>query len=286
MEHDAIAGGHAVDLALVRDLAIGGLETRTLDPDTPAAFLLPDGYRVEHAPDLEKWLPVPRRKRGVAEPATVEAFMGYVARHRTPATTVWVHPTDGSLVAILDDHEAELGAGNDPSQAGHGQHRAELDLKQTPEWKFWIGKDGHTFSQESFTEHIEDGVKEIVTPEPAAMLEIASTFHAKGELTFSKVTNLQNGNAQLGYNEQANATAGEAGEMEIPREIELAVAPFIGGPRYKLIARFRYRIRGGALTLTYRLDRPHDVVRDALQKVAEDVEAAFPGVVFIGEPRS
>ena len=57
-----------------------------------------------------------------------------------------------------------------------------------------------------------------------------------------------------------------------------------GGAPYKLTARFRYRIGGGALLLGYVLERAGDVVRDAFGQVVQQVAADTEMDVWHGTP--
>lgn len=292
-ELTALAAG---DAATLLGAGAANAEWTTLGTDA-FGFVVPDGYQVL-IEDTQTYSPHPRRKTGTVRPHTVEALTAYLQRHRQPASTVWVHPTSGNIVAVIDDHEGEPGPliviedgksveldHDDRGNPGHGEHRADLQLEHTPEWKFWIGHDGEAFSQSGFAEHIEDGAKEIVEPSPAALLEVASTFHAKSDVQFRQATRLQDGTVQFQYDEVIAASAGKSGEITIPSEFKLAVAPFVGEPKYAVTARLRYRLSVGKLTLSYRIERPHDVVRDALDGVRERLAAEFPGVVFVGTPR-
>jgi hypothetical protein len=67
---------------------------------------------------------------------------------------------------------------------------------------------------------------------------------------------------------------------------ELGLAPFVGEDAYRISARLRYRIRGGDLLLGYRLDRPADVLRDAVDGIADRLGQRFTlDRVFVGRPR-
>lgn len=66
--------------------------------------------------------------------------------------------------------------------------------------------------------------------------------------------------------------------------LKLALSPFIGEDRYAVIARLRYRLSGGRLTLGYKLDRPELVQRDALEKIAEALKEKFPLTYIGSEP--
>lgn len=218
--------------------------------------------------DLERYRDRPERPRGTYYPATVEAFINYVsAHHAGMETTVWVHPTEGQVVAVLDDHDGGL--------AGWGKHRAELSLLPTPEWTFWSEKDGELMGQQEFAELIEGGVRQIREPNAADMLEIAQSFHATTDANFRSKIVLASGEVRMAYDETIDAKAGQSGDIKIPQEFELAIAPFIGEDEYKVMARFRYRVRNGNLQLGYSLIEPELVVRDALERIADRITARF-----------
>lgn len=245
-----------------------------LDPDVPQLVIVPAGA-IPTMPDLEKWRAAPTRRTGTYRPATVEAFSAVTELYANDATTVWVHPTSGRVVAVFDDNAAE-----DP---GWGQHRADLQLRATPEWLYWANADKTMLGQEAFAEHIEGGLEEIVTPDAADLLEIAQSFHATKDSTFRSQTRLASGETQFQYDEQLQATAGAKGDLTVPTVILLAIAPFIGEDRYKITARLRFRLSSGRLTIGYFLDRPESVLQDALEGVASRLASAFPRT-FVGEP--
>ncbi len=193
------------------------------------------------------------------------------------ATTIWVHPENGKVVAVLDDHP--------PAGAAWGKHRAELHLVVTDEWKFWTANDGQMLSQEAFAEHIELGLREIREPAGADMLEIAQSFYATTNAEMRSARRLQDGSVRVMYNEETEASAGARGELDIPKQFTLGVAPFLGEDAYEVVARLRYRINNGDLRLGYKLERPADVVRDALGQIAARLGEEFGDHVFMGSPR-
>lgn len=180
------------------------------------------------------------------------------------------------VVAIINDHES-AGA------PGWRDHRVELRLTHTPEWLYWTGQDGNAMAQTAFAEHVEGGLAEITEPDAAAMLEIAQTFHATSAATFRSATRLHSGEQRLQYDEEVRANAGAAGELEVPTELRLAVAPFIGEEPYAVKARLRYRVNAGNLRLSYHLDRPEAIVRDALEQIADRLADRFART-YMGDP--
>jgi uncharacterized protein YfdQ (DUF2303 family) len=267
--------GDKGDIATLVKTALAAANPRELSTDTPQVLVLPDGSRA-HVPDVESFLPAPRRKTGAYVPDTVESFTAYVQWHEDEEhTTVWVHPTSGRITAVLNDHSADAPAWRD--------HTVNLKLLQTPEWTYWLEKDGQLMSQEQFAEHIEGGLREISRPDAATMLEIAQTFHASTEATFRSSTRLHSGEQKLQYDESVQAAAGTSGELTVPTELVLGIAPFVGEEAYELKARLRFRLSRGQLALGYLLDRPDRIVRDALDHIAAGLKGTFPHV-FVGSP--
>jgi uncharacterized protein YfdQ (DUF2303 family) len=245
-----------------------------LNPEIPQSLVVPAGASLE-IPDVEHFLPQPRRRRGTYRPATVDAFVDYTRRLANETTTVWVHPTSGRIVAVIDDHT--------PTEAAWREHTVELALQETPEWRYWLGADGRMMSQEEFAEHVEGGLEEIVNPDAAVMLEVAQTFHASTSAQFRSSTRLASGEQRLQYDEEVKAAAGGSGDLTVPTELVLAIAPFVGEDPYRVTARLRFRLRAGTLTLGYRLDRPEAVQRDALSKIADRLGEQFTNT-YLGEP--
>jgi uncharacterized protein YfdQ (DUF2303 family) len=240
------------------------------------SVLVPDGG-AHTVLDTEKQSVAPWRPRSVYRPATVDALIAVVSRHHTgEETTIWVHPTDGRIVAIFND--------NATAGPGWRDHRAELQLRPTDEWRHWLCHDGHLLSQVEFAEHIEQGLAEIVKPDAADMLELTQTISASSGANFRSAIRLHDGRVQAKYEETIDAQAGESGQLDIPTELSLAIAPFLGEEPFALTARFRYRLSSGQLTMGYKLDRPDAAVRQALSEIAGKLVAEFKDTdVFIGE---
>lgn len=247
-----------------------------LDPDIPQAIVVPAGSTLE-IPDLSAWRDRPVRKTGVYRPATVEALVAITKLHGEDDenTTVWVHPTSGKVVTVFDDNGREF--------SGYQQHRAVLQLTETPEWKHWASNDGKLLAQEDFALHIEEGLAEIEQPDAADMLEMAQSFRLTNNASFRTAKRLSSGEQQFLYDETVEAKAGKSGELTVPATFILLVAPFVGEEERQVVAKLRYRMSGGSFAIGYRLERPDKVVRDALDTVAETLAGEFPRV-FVGEP--
>lgn len=261
------------EAAAVAQLARGAAVPKNLDPSKPQALVVPADARLE-LPDLSAWRAAPVRKTGVYRPATVDSLIAYVDwQNREDDTTVWVHPTSGLITAVIDDN------GDEP---GYRQHRAVLNLTPTPEWVYWTARDGTMLSQEAFAEHVEGGLQQIEQPDAADVLELAQSFHATTSASFRSSIRLASGAQQLRYEEDVEASAGRSGELTVPTTIVLLLAPFLGEAEVQVVARFRFRVAGGKLTLGYKLEQPEKIVRDALEGIADKLGDTFPRV-YLGE---
>jgi uncharacterized protein YfdQ (DUF2303 family) len=248
--------GHGMDLADPRK------------PDGGREFIvLPKNSNVH---DLERLLERPTRKRGLVTLHDLESFNRYVKAFGLAGTQIFaaINPAGACIEAILDYHEAR---GSDA--AGWGEHRAIYPCEQTVEWKRWISKNEQWLPQAEFAAFIEDHIEEIVDPSGATMLEIAKTLEARSNVEFKSGVRLDNGDHSLKFVVETKTTAGGNGELTVPAEFALGIAPFNGGPPYRVRARLRYRINDQRLFLRYELIQPHKVIEAACKELVATITA-------------
>jgi uncharacterized protein YfdQ (DUF2303 family) len=227
--------------------------------------------------DLEGHLPAPLWPRGNATVHDPTHFADYVVRLNWPGhTTVWAQPDKGRVTAVFDDHA-------DADTAGWRRHTAALVLQPDPDWQQWIARHDSLGGQARFAEHLEGLAHTVIDPDPATMLEIATTFDAKRSVNFRSGIRTDNGDVQLRYEETTKAAAGQAGQMEIPAAFTIAVSPYVGLEPVTVSARLRWRITEGELGIGYALLRPDRAVREAMTAlVAQISERIAPLPVFLG----
>ena len=228
--------------------------------------------------DIDWALPRPRRAMGVYQVGSLDSLIALTERIGVAEeTTVWVHPTSGRVEVVFDDHDAD--------QAGHGEHRAVLQLAVTPAWRAWLALDGKLIGQQEFAEHIEARVPDIASPPAADLAEVVSTLTGHTEVSWKSGVRLQDGTVQMQYTEEATATAGRYSELSIPQTFTLVLQPFVGLSRgVPITARFRYRVRSGTVAMGYVLDQPERVLEDAVANVHRTLAEKF-GRVYMGAPR-
>lgn len=254
------------EAAVVRDLATNAAAAPLLSPGD--VFLLsktPNATR--EVVDLEHLLPAPRRVRGTVTFHEAGSLAAYVQLHdaQDGTASLWAEWRDGRITAVLNGN---AGAGK---PLGWGDHRACLKLRTTPEWDRWLGRSGVMGDQTEFARHIERGALEIVDPDAATMLEIATTFEAHSTAAFRQVANLQNGARQFRFEEEVEAKGGK-GQIEVPGTFVVAIAPFEGTDPYKVTAKLVYRLRDGRLGIGYELLRTDDVRRESFTQVLDGLK--------------
>lgn len=224
----------------------------------------------------------PIRKTGTVYVQDAGSFITYIEKHGLPETEVYADLAGMKLVGVINAHAEAMDQVE--QAAGHGDHRVVLELVHTDAWKAWVGRDKRPQSQEQFAEHLEDRANDVIDPDAATMLEIASSLIATTGVDFKSALRLSDGQVQFRFEETTQARAGENGELEIPQTFTIAVAPFEGADPVELQARFRYRITSGNLSLFYALLNPDDIVRAAFVEYVDVVAEAVTQPLFKGRP--
>lgn len=220
----------------------------------------------------------PARKTGGYTLRTAESFVDYVTRHGRDGTEVYADVEQRAVLAIINGHLAG-------PYAGYQDHRATLKLRHTTAWNEWIKLNGKLLAQEPFAEHIETRQGEVIEPDGATLLEIASTFKATKTAEFESAKRLSDGQTVLAYRETVQSAAGKKGDLAIPETFTLALAPFEGTAPFKITARLRSRVQDGHLALGYILDRPDEVLEAAFAELLTQIKTGLDTYpVFTGWP--
>lgn len=275
----------ACDAQAIIDTATRAAEPSKLD-DEGRFFAVTAPHAAElRVIDLEEKREVlrerPRRKTGTYQVHDADSFVTYLDKHGDDQSEVWADATRATVVGVLNAHEVAVSG----DAARWEDHLVTYAAILTEGWKAWVAANGKLMSQAEFAEHLEDRSIDIVEPTGADMLEIAQTFKATIGVKFESSKMLSSGEAQLEYRETVDAVAGKAGRMDIPQTFALALRPFEGADPYKVTARLRYRITDGTLRLSYRLDRPEDVLREAFLGVVDQIAARIDLPVLRGSRR-
>lgn len=137
--------------AIERIEELGNSGLLTDDFDIPA-IVLPGGNKVQ---SLEHLLDSPMRQRVQFFTERLPDFAAYVLREQTPATVVFIFPDGGGAQAVID-FGSEIG----PEWK---EHKAELTMQTTTEYRAMLGITSHSVSQRELTDWLEDW-QDLITP--------------------------------------------------------------------------------------------------------------------------
>lgn len=201
----------------------------------------------------------------------VESFLGYWNLYSDADSRVFADRDGDRLTAVLDYHQSQDDRLHD---ARWGSHKAILQLRHTEEWTAWKAKSGARMSQSEFAEFMEDNSPDIFEPPSAIMLELATTLNATSNAQFEQATNLHNGQVQLSFREEVKGTFGGAEKKNVPREFQIRIAVYDGQPMIEVVARIRYRITSGKLSIWYDLLHADRRKREAFELVTDQINKA------------
>ena len=271
------------EAAVVAELADLAAENQRVAVATGEVYLVRGDEGELRLLDTDAYADVPRHITANRVVTDAASFAAYVNRHKTDGTEVFAHTNSASVVAVIDSHEGTNREG------GWQKHRLTLSLEHSKPWLAWSRADGNWFDQDEFAEFLENRYSEVIDPNPARMIDIATTFEAKKGVDFKSGIRTDSGEVKLQFEETVKAKAGQKGELEIPKKIQLALRPYVGGPIYSIWANFRYRITGAGLRLGFILERPENILDAAFADVVTDVvngrgdSDALPGFQGIGD---
>lgn len=240
---------------------------RTLSPATPGAWVETWAEHSTRDPNAP-----PDRLSGTTAVYTSAAFVDAVKHLGDGSEVIYRDEPGRAIVAVLNAPEA-----NAPN---HGDHRVSLLLRHPTEWQRWFAGHNKIGEQEAFARRIEDGQDEIVDPSAAIMLDVAQHFHASVGAHFRQGRRLDNGQVTFAYEERVDAKAGAAGDLAIPGEFTIAVAPFVGVDPINVTCRLRYEAKGGTLKIGYSMRNPEGILEHAFSEIADACVGPLAGLVL------
>ncbi len=258
--------GEALEIAKLLPVARIGMAEDTLGNQTPVA-LMPPGWRSEALGPL---LPPKAPTFRVATPAlqTVAAFVGYVARHATASTTVWVDAKNQLLTAVLDDGTLEV--------PGRRVHVAKYKAELSPEFLEWTALAAKPVGQAAFIEFIEDHDRHFVNPTGARMRTVANMLEVKRGVQFKNVQREDSAAADVSLVYETTTT--ELNEIKCPQFLTIKIPIFRDGEKYEIDARLRFDLKDGGLVFQLKLPEVAKMLENAWQAVVGELQDRLVGI--------
>lgn len=258
----------------------------------PAGFMpqiiVPKGYELHSIP-LATLKPLPDHIRQAVTLEDADSFIAYVKTFRTSTAQLFAaavklasvsaqNAGGACFTALLDYH----GGGKNEQTAGRVAHTAKYPVPLALEFSTWLGSNGKAMAQMDFVGFIEANCADVVTPDSASIMELALNFEAKSSVNFQSKVDRVTGGRNLTFQEQVEAGAPNVGQMRVPEWLTLLLPVFDGGKAYEFKARMEYRPNNSRLTITYHLQRPHQVFRQAWNDLRAEIANALEVQILTG----
>lgn len=250
--------------------ALGAVAAAPQEIEPGTVYTIADGAGRVRVVTTDEYADHPRHTAASRVVTDAASFVAYVNRHKVPGTEVFAHTSASTVVGVIDSHE-----GTDAAP-GWQKHKLMLVLEHTKAWLAWaahdLGNDSRNWmNQQEFAEFIEDRALDVIEPDHARVIELATKFEASTTVDFGSAIRLDNGEVKFEYTETVGAKKGNKGDIEFPKELKLGLRPYIGGPIYYVFASLRYRISGNGLKLGYALQRPENILEAAFQDIVTEI---------------
>lgn len=265
---------------VVAELAAAAADPSCIDIDGRRVLTsaLPTGW-THHIDDLQHLEAAPHRKRGAIKVRDTASLLTYIDTQidDTVELPIFYDPEMFQATAVFNGHTM--------GSPGWGDHRCQLQLQATDEWKAWTRADREFYTAGEFAEFIEEWRHTIADPPTADLLDMVRSFRATTKVSFRQEVVEKSGDRALEYVTETEAAAGAKGTLEIPDGFGLVLAPFDGATPRPLPARFRYRLTGSQALFGVVLEQPAQVAKAAFDAELDRIRGHAPLFVLInGQP--
>lgn len=254
-------------------------------PDAGDFVVLRDAEGNEFVEWLNERAPAPARRTGTVNLDDAESFLSYWLEQQQGGHIYAQMKPHVQFTAVLNDHTSE---GPD-----YRDHRAIFKVAHSTEWATWTGHNGREKpfnDNEALALFLQDNLPDIVRPEPAKMLQIATNFQLKQDVQFNAVQRLSDGTMNIGYVNVVEASAGSdknGGNLSIPETFTISIPVWSGlnATLYDVEARFRFRMASSKVTLWYELVRPHKIIEQAFADLVAQINKTAGTKILFGSPQ-
>lgn len=234
------------------------IEVKTLADGTQIAAV-PREFTIQ---TLTKHLPIPGRIVAAKSFHDGDSLARYAQRYKGADSLLVASIAASKVAVLLDYHGAAAPQAVD--------HSATWAVRYSDEFTEWSRINGKLTEQGEFIRFLEEHVGDIVSPDPASVLELAKDFSAMKSVKFQSAKRLDNGDRTLQYVEETGTKSG----IQVPQKLMLSMPIYYGEEPVRFEAWFRYRIADGGLCLGYEFHRIEPVkqaaFRAAVHRVAEN----------------
>jgi uncharacterized protein YfdQ (DUF2303 family) len=264
---------YAGDAQAIADIAgaIGEAHEHSGQDGAPYA-VVPEGWKLASLP--VRWTPRPSHTVRLRDAAS---FTGYLAGLGHDSTVIYATLQPARFIAVMRENHL---IDNSPEALNSWRDwRADFTVPPSREWNTWTGANCRPMGQVDFAQFLQANLPDITQPDGADLLALVLNFEASTSGAFVAAQRLHDGSATLNWRSDTST-----GAVKVPEHIGLAIPVFENEAPRELLARLRYRIKDGALSLWYELVRPHKVQEVAFREVWDRIEKDTGRAVLLGTP--
>lgn len=227
---------------------------------------------------LKQSSPGPENPRGTITVHTVESFAAVVNDNSDARTKIFADTETGKVISVFDFLECGGREGTDQPDIrarGWGQHTAQILFRESRKLKEWRKLLEWT-SQVDFANFIEDHLEDVMDPSGQDLLTIATDLEANSTGAFKGRVNLDNGDTRMSFQNDTDTS------VDIPKNLTLGIPLFEHGDRYKLPARLRFHVSGGAVKFKLLFTNLEDAKEQEFERIVQDIEERTAAQVYRG----
>ena len=258
-------------------------------PRTPAGLcsytIEPEGGKVVY---LRNELANPTRIKARPTLHDAPSLIAYVNDHNAGLAHLFANIDTSTVVAIIDYHrrlvqgaQSATDESASPTRPQYADHHAVFTARHSEEWKTWMAANGKPMSQVAFAQFLEDNAPDVTNPTGADLMEIAENIQVSRSGSFKSKINRSSTSIHFGYSEENNATVNS---VEIPKEFDVQLRPYIGCSHHKLTAKLRFKVEDGSLMLWFDLIRAEVLRREAFDAIIKRIADETKTAVLLGTP--
>lgn len=261
-------GEHDHRAALDAAIDAARLASPLIDRGDRQFAFVPDGYALKEISDPARLPDRIRQAIIVDDRASLTAFLN---RFQDQDAVLIADFDALTIRSLIDFHRADL----TPRAC---EFRADLVLRKSEEFARWDAVEGALHSQGEFAEFLEENAVDIVSPDPAVMIEISRDLDATQDVTFKSGVRPESGDRAFTYETETRVK----GEIKIPREFAVSIPIHVGEEPDTLRARFRFRVTPKGLLMGFAWHRVEYQRRAHFGAIATQISEDTGRPVFFG----
>jgi len=230
---------------------------------------LPDHFKLH---DLEFYMPVRRRARGVMKTDSVESFAEYAKANAEAGARVFIDAENMTAVGVLN-----LGT---PTEPGHADNCAVVSLTRTAAFEALITHaNGRGMTQASAAEFLEDWPDFIKCFRDSEAITPPRAIAAIRKLTIESMKKLESSEQALAASKSTFEAVQATSADPIPTHIYFTCQPYAGLPERQFVLRFGIQTGSDKPAVVLRIVKREQHNEEMAREFAERVTNAMTGAM-------